>query len=211
MLALYLFIILFKNHVLATSRSGSGSHTSSSHNNDLIYDSTSISPFFDDGASSSLLPKPLSPKPLLPSATSVQPTAKTSLPASDATIKKTKGKYTKSDYRIERVRASWTPERRKQQAEYTRAKNLKRGGPDHAAKISASWTKERKTTQAEITRKARKGSVHSKETREKMSKVRLGIKKSQATKDKIRQAISRAHALRREQKEKEERSKDKGE
>jgi NUMOD3 motif len=60
MLVLCLFMILIKNLLLLTeATSRSGSHVSSSYDDNLIYEGTSISPFFDDGASSSLLSPPL--------------------------------------------------------------------------------------------------------------------------------------------------------
>jgi predicted small metal-binding protein len=140
------------------------------------------------------------------SSTSAQPATEASLPASTnakpiESIKKRRGQHIKSAHHIERIRASWTPERRRKQAEIARSHK------GRAAKVSASWTEERRKAQAEVTRKIKTGFIHSKETREKMSKSRLGVKKSQATKDKIRQAVSQAHALRRERRAKEQQDK----
>ncbi|PWN33167.1 uncharacterized protein FA14DRAFT_155866 [Meira miltonrushii] len=117
-------------------------------------------------------------------------------------VKKRKGQHIKTPEQIERIRAAWTPERRKRQSELARLQTFNRG-PEYKAKIRASWTEERRKTQAEITRKSKTGFVHSKESRAKMTKSRLGTKRSQATKDKIREAIKRSHALKKEQKFKE--------
>jgi len=130
------------------------------------------------------------------SSNSAQSATEASLPASTTakpieSIKKKRGQHIKSAYHIERIRASWTTERRRKQSEIARS----------------PWTEERRKAQAEVTRKIKTGFIHSKETREKMSKSRLGVKKSQATKDKIRQAVSHAHALRRERKAKEQQNK----
>lgn len=114
--------------------------------------------------------------------------------------KKRKGQHYKTPEHIQAIRAAWTPERRKKQAEYTRAHQPKRG-PEFAEKIKASWTEERRKSQAEITRKLKSGYVHSKETRAKMAKTRLGMKRSEATKKKIREAVKRSHALKREKQE----------
>lgn len=127
----------------------------------------------------------------------------TPVSAVEQPIVKRKGQHYKTPEHIERIRAAWTPERRQKQSELVRAKGIARG-PEFKAKIQASWTEERRRTQAELTRKLKTGSVHSKETRAKMTKSRLGTKRSQATKDKIREAIKRSHALRKEQKSNEQ-------
>ncbi|PWN33164.1 uncharacterized protein FA14DRAFT_185014 [Meira miltonrushii] len=138
----------------------------------------------------------------------------TPVSAANQPVQKKKGSHFLSPEHIESIRASWTPERRKRQAELARLQTFTRG-PEYKAKIRASWTEERKAMQSQLSRARRLGKPHSndvkmklskaltgklksQETKEKMRKSRLGKCKSEATKQKIAESLRRSKQMKKE-------------
>jgi hypothetical protein len=172
MLIRCLLIILFSKYIFV--KAVIGSNSSSSYDNDFIYQNTAISPFFDEGASSSLLKhtskkidKDVSKHTHLAKDSALPSTTNTVQSNSDNILRRTgRGRYKRNAKMIENIRASWTEERKKEFGQRSREMNT--------------------------------GRLSSKEFSEKMKKVNAGRKKSEETKRKISDSVTKTLAKKRE-------------
>jgi len=172
MLICCLFIILFSKYIFV--KAVFGSNSSSSYDDDFIYRNTVISPFFDEGASSSLLkhtPKKFDKEGSnhihLPKDSALPSHTNTGQSTPDKILYRTgRGRYKRNAKMIENIRASWTEERKKEFGQRSREMNT--------------------------------GRLRSKEFSEKMKKVNAGRKKSEETKRKISDSVTKTIAKKRE-------------
>lgn len=156
-------MILIKNHFLLTeATSRSGSHVSSSYDDNLIYEGTSISPFFDDGASGSLLSHPLRLK--------LSNEAKNSISES-----------MQKGFTDKNILESSALNTRRNKFESNYGVKL--------VSNSGKWV--RTNEYREKLRKVRTGRKHSQATKEKMSKSHKGKKMSEETKKKLSKSMYR--------------------